>query len=86
MRRTPWAIGESGREASPEEVADVVAAVAEEVEGRAAAVLYGGSVTVAGAEGLLAVPGVDGLFVGRTALRAEGFTALLDLAADTPRG
>ena len=76
-----WAIGERGREARPEEVAGVVAAVAAEVGSRVAAVLYGGSVTVAGAPGLLDVPGVDGLFVGRTAWDVRGFTALLDLAS-----
>lgn len=81
-----WAIGERGREARPEEVAPVVAALAglvAEVGGSARRnpVLYGGSVTLEGAPGVLEVPGVDGLFVGRTAWRAEGFTALLDLAA-----
>lgn len=78
-----WAIGERGREARPEEVAPVVAALAELTGGSAAGrpVLYGGSVTVAGAPGVLEVPGVDGLFVGRTAWRPEGFVALLDLAS-----
>ncbi|MGQ7295650.1 triose-phosphate isomerase [Quadrisphaera sp. KR29] len=81
-----WAIGEGGREARPEEVAPVVDALAGLVRERGGdparhPVLYGGSVTVQGAPGVLAVPGVDGLFVGRTAWRAEGFTALLDLAA-----
>ena len=78
-----WAIGERGREARPEEVAPVVAALAELTGGSAAGrpVLYGGSVTVQGAPGVLEVPGVDGLFVGRTAWRAEGFVALLDLVS-----
>ncbi|WP_255472092.1 triose-phosphate isomerase [Quadrisphaera setariae] len=81
-----WAIGEHGREARPEEVAPVVAALADLVGERGGTparnpVLYGGSVTVEGAPGVLEVPGVDGLFVGRTAWRSEGFTALLDLAA-----
>ncbi|MBC3762689.1 triose-phosphate isomerase [Quadrisphaera sp. RL12-1S] len=81
-----WAIGERGREAHPEEVAPVVEALAGLVRDTGGGparnpVLYGGSVTVEGAPGVLEVPGVDGLFVGRTAWRAEGFTALLDLAA-----
>ena len=78
-----WAIGERGREARPEEVAPVVAALAELTGGAEAGrpVLYGGSVTVEGAPGVLQVPGVDGLFVGRTAWRPEGLVALLDLAS-----
>jgi L-erythrulose 1-phosphate isomerase len=81
-----WAIGERGREARPEEVAPVVEALVGLVGDRGGTaqrtpVLYGGSVTVEGAPGVLEVPGVDGLFVGRTAWRAEGFTALLDLAS-----
>ncbi|WP_309225420.1 triose-phosphate isomerase [Quadrisphaera sp. INWT6] len=81
-----WAIGERGREARPEEVAPVVAALAGLVVDSGGGpsrnpVLYGGSVTVEGAPGVLEVPGVDGLFVGRTAWRAEGFVALLDLVS-----
>lgn len=78
-----WAIGERGREARPEEVAPVVAALAELTGGAESGrpVLYGGSVTVEGAPGVLQVPGVDGLFVGRTAWRPEGLVALLDLAS-----
>ena len=78
-----WAIGERGREARPEEVAPVVKALAELTGGCTAGrpVLYGGSVSVEGAPGVLDVPGVDGVFVGRSAWRAGGFVALLDLAA-----
>ncbi len=75
-----WAIGESGRPARSEEVAEVVAAIRQEI-GRAPTVLYGGSVTPAGAPPLLALDGVDGLFVGRSAWQLEGYLALLDLAA-----
>ncbi len=79
-----WAIGEHGREASPDDVVDVFAALAEECS-EVAAVLYGGSVTAHNAAATLAVPGVDGLFVGRAAWQVEGFLGLLDLAAALPR-
>ena len=48
--------------------------------GFARAVLYGGSVSSDNAEALLAVPHVDGLFVGRAAWSAAGFVDLLRLA------
>lgn len=73
-----WAIGASGREARPEEVAEPIGAL--QALG-VRAVLYGGSVNEANAARLLAVPGVDGLFVGRAAWSAAGFLALLDIAA-----
>ena len=70
-------------EARPEEGAPVDTAMAELPGGGTAGrpVLYGGSVSVEGAPGVLDVPGVDGVFVGRSAWRAGGFVALLDLAA-----
>ncbi|MEJ5913220.1 triose-phosphate isomerase [Pseudokineococcus sp. 1T1Z-3] len=74
-----WAIGSAGRPARPEEVAEVVEPLVAEVGGRVAGVLFGGSVDQAGAPDLLAVPGVDGLFVGRAAWDVDGFLALLDL-------
>ncbi|TDC79085.1 triose-phosphate isomerase [Streptomyces hainanensis] len=76
-----WAIGEHGRPAGPAEVAEPVAALRAAVGGRIGGVLYGGSVSPANAAGLLDVPGVDGLFVGRAAWRVAGFLALLELTA-----
>lgn len=73
-----WAIGEHGRPARPEDVAPVVAALADLHPGP---VLYGGSVSPANAAALLDVPHVDGLFVGRAAWEPEGLLALLELAA-----
>jgi triosephosphate isomerase len=82
-----WAIGTAGRPAAPDQVAPVLARIAEVLErssatGSARAVLYGGSVSTDNAEALLAVPHVDGLFVGRAAWSAAGFRDLLRLAAD----
>ena len=81
-----WAIGTAGRPAHPGEVAPVLARIAAVVAARseistARAVLYGGSVDVANAPGFLAIPQVDGLFVGRAAWTAAGFVRLLQLAA-----
>ncbi len=75
-----WAIGEQGRPARPDEVAGVVAALAAEVGAAGASLLYGGSVDTSNAADLLAVPGLDGLFVGRAAWAAEGFLALAGIA------
>ena len=47
------------------------------------AILYGGSVDPDNAAETLAVPGVDGLFVGRAAWEVEGYLALVDLAAQS---
>ncbi|MFC7404163.1 triose-phosphate isomerase [Georgenia alba] len=76
-----WAIGEHGRPASPEELAGPFAALQEEYGGRVRAVLYGGSVNTDNAAELLAVPGVDGLFVGRAAWEFQGLVRLLQIAA-----
>lgn len=78
-----WAIGEGGRPARPEDVAEVAAAVRDAVGGHVvggavASLLYGGSVDRRNALDLLAVDGVDGLFIGRSAWDAEGFLAILD--------
>ncbi|GHS84772.1 triosephosphate isomerase [Actinomycetota bacterium] len=80
-----WAIGEQGRPARPDEVAGVVAALAAEVGPAGVRLLYGGSVDTSNAADLLAVPGLDGLFVGRAAWAAEGFLALAALAATAVR-
>ncbi|WP_277755268.1 triose-phosphate isomerase [Pseudactinotalea terrae] len=75
-----WAIGAGGTPAAPEDIVDVVAAIAE-VGGPARPVLYGGSVSLDNAAGLISVPGVTGLFVGRSAWEVEGFTALAEIVA-----
>lgn len=80
-----WAIGTSGRAAEPEEVAPLMALVAEltAVLGSGngcRALLYGGSVDQENAASLLKDPNMDGLFVGRAAWTADGFLRLLDIA------
>lgn len=77
-----WAIGEGGREARPADIADVFSALEREYGDRVAAILYGGSVNPGNAAQTLAVPGVGGLFVGRSAWDADGYLELLDIAAD----
>lgn len=85
-----WAIGDGGRTARSDELAPVLRVVRDTLDdlgrGRSAgAVLYGGSVTVEGAPELLAVPGVDGLFVGRAGWEASEFRRLLEIGADHAR-
>jgi triosephosphate isomerase len=82
-----WAIGTGGTPAEPSHVGAIHAAIrggVAELLGSAAAdevpVLYGGSVNLANAAGLLASPGVDGLFVGRTAWNPAGLLELVRLA------
>ncbi|MFD1717692.1 triose-phosphate isomerase [Georgenia deserti] len=76
-----WAIGEQGRPATPADLADPVAALQAEFGASVRAVLYGGSVNTDNAADLLAIPGIDGLFVGRTAWELDGFRRLLEIAA-----
>jgi triosephosphate isomerase len=80
-----WAIGEHGRPAAPKDIAEVFAALAADLGGRVQAVLYGGSVDSSNAVATLAIDGVDGLFVGRSAWTSEGYLHLLDLVASGTR-
>ena len=77
-----WAIGSGARAAGLDHVEAVHAGIREWLDARdapGARVLYGGSVDPANAPGLLAVPGVDGVFVGRSALDPEAFVAIATL-------
>ncbi len=74
-----WAIGASGTPAEPEDIAEVVASIVAVGQGRP--VLYGGSVALDNATGLIDVAGVDGLFVGRAAWDAADFVALAEIVA-----
>jgi L-erythrulose 1-phosphate isomerase len=81
-----WAIGEHGRSATLDEVAPVIASIRDVAEaltssGRVRAVLYGGSVHADNIGGLVTVPGVDGVFVGRSAWEAARLHRLIDLAS-----
>ncbi len=82
-----WAIGTAGTPAEPRHVSEIHAAIREAARdlfghpgADALCVLYGGSVDLSNAPALLAAPEVDGLFVGRTAWRAEGLLGLVRLA------
>jgi L-erythrulose 1-phosphate isomerase len=73
-----WAIGEHGRAATPDDIAGVVAALAQDFGGSVEGLLYGGSVNRANALELMAVEHVSGLFIGRAAWDVDGFVAILD--------
>jgi triosephosphate isomerase len=45
-------------------------------------VLYGGSVNPGNAAELIVEPGIDGLFVGRSAWQADGYVEIMRLAAN----
>jgi len=72
-----WAMGEGAVAAPPEEVGlihrSLAAWLTEHAGGQAIPVIYGGSVDVETAVGLLSEPGIDGLFVGRYALDPVNF-------------
>ena len=81
-----WAIGVGARAAGLDHVASVHGAIRAWLDDRGAAVapvLYGGSVDGSNAAGLLSVPCVDGLFVGRAALDPDAFVAIASLPLPT---
>lgn len=84
-----WAIGSEGRPATPTEVAEGLAvvrrALAEDLPGTPASVLYGGSVHAGNAADLVMGLTVDGLFVGRAAWTAPGLLDLAHRCADALR-
>ena len=75
-----WAIGEQGRPATVEELIEPFAALGEQYTGKVAGLLYGGSVNLENAAGLLGIEHATGLFVGRTAWQLEGYLELLRIA------
>jgi triosephosphate isomerase len=81
-----WAIGEKGIPATAD-YADArhaeIARVAEEVLGRRIPCLYGGSVNPQNCEELIACPNIDGLFIGRSAWKVEGYLDILARSAAT---
>lgn len=79
-----WAIGVNGIPASADYAAGqqrFIKAVAASVLPVAPPVLYGGSVNMDNAAELIAEPGIDGLFVGRSAWQAEGLVEIMLLVA-----
>jgi triosephosphate isomerase len=75
-----WAIGAHGVPASSD-YADArqaeISAVAEDVLGRRIPCLYGGSVDLNNCRELIVRPHVDGLFIGRSAWKVEGYLEIL---------
>lgn len=77
-----WAIG-TGLTPSPEDVAEVHAAIRKQLEkrygeaGSRIRILYGGSVKPANARELLSLPNVNGALVGGASLKAEDFLAII---------
>jgi L-erythrulose 1-phosphate isomerase len=76
-----WAIGTGAEPAGVDWVASIHAVIGgrmREAAGRGAPapVIYGGSVDLASAGDLISCPGVDGLFVGRAALKPEVFSQI----------
>ena len=80
-----WAIG-TGLTPSPGDVAEVHAAIRQDLESRLGAtgsrirILYGGSVKPSNAKELLALPNVDGALVGGASLKADDFLAIVRAA------
>jgi len=75
-----WAIGERGIPATVD-YADArhaeIAEVVDDVLGRRIPCLYGGSVDPGNCEELIACPNIDGLFIGRSAWKVEGYLDIL---------
>jgi triosephosphate isomerase len=76
-----WAIG-TGRAATPADVTEIHGVIRAELEhafggpGRDVRILYGGSVTTANIDALMAAPGVQGVLVGGSSLRAAEFARI----------
>ena len=81
-----WAIGDSGREPRPDDIADGLNVLATQFGASVEGILYGGSVNAGNAAGILALPGVGGLFVGRSAWNVDGYMEILDIAARCAAG
>ncbi len=83
-----WAIG-TGKTATPEMAQETHAFIRKHIEKSGAAfaaqtaILYGGSVKASNAEGLFAMPDIDGGLVGGAALIVEEFVGIFNAAATT---
>jgi len=81
-----WAIGKNGRIVSPEyvltmsgHIRSVLASIVGTEGASQTRIIYGGSVDECNAPQILLQGNVDGLFIGRAALRAENFAHLIEL-------
>jgi triosephosphate isomerase (TIM) len=83
-----WAIG-TGLTATPEQAAEVHAFIRNRVAARdpgvaaSLQILYGGSVKADNAEGLFALPDIDGGLIGGASLDAASFIAIVSAAVGT---
>ncbi|WP_225748152.1 triose-phosphate isomerase [Eikenella sp. Marseille-P7795] len=80
-----WAIG-TGQVATPEQISDMHAFIYAELlsfasKGANIRALYGGSVNPQNAQTILSLPKVDGALVGGASLKADGFAAIAQAAA-----
>ena len=79
-----WAIGDAGIPATSA-YADArqaeIIATAEDVLGRRVPCLYGGSVNPENCQDLIQCPHIDGLFIGRSAWKVEGYLDILSRCA-----
>ena len=88
-----WAIGEGSIPATPAQAESVHKAIRMELASRfgssaaaeAVPILYGGSVNLKNAPDFLSAENVGGLFVGRSALDADRFVEIVQLAAGYAR-
>jgi triosephosphate isomerase (TIM) len=74
-----WAIGTGAQAAPLDHIAAMHAVIRSWLHTNGATatrIVYGGSIDAAGARGILATPGVDGLFVGRAALDPVVFAGI----------
>jgi triosephosphate isomerase len=76
-----WAIGEKGRPPRRDDLVRVFAFLSDKYGGCVTAILYGGSVNPDNNREILSIPGVGGLFIGRSAWTAQGYVKNLQLAA-----
>ena len=82
-----WAIGEGAAAAAPDWVGQIHTSIREWLAehlrgGERVPVIYGGSVDSASAEGIVAQPCTNGLFVGRSALDPAEFARIAHLRPD----
>lgn len=81
-----WAVG-TGQNAMPSDVQEAVGVIRNQIKqlygakaSSAIQVLYGGSVTAESAADYLALPGIDGLFIGAASLNPEVFNEIVKKA------
>ncbi len=80
-----WSIGEGGTPATAAYAGErhaAIARVAQETLGRPVPCLYGGSVNAGNCRDYVDQPGIDGLFIGRSAWQADGYLKIVGLCAD----